>query len=51
MKEKFLTEKWNNFLTLGLGIPLLIFLVNAFSSSVWMEKRGLIWLAIYGVLF
>ena len=51
MKEKFLTVKWNNFLTLGLGIPLLVFVVYAFSGSVWMEKRGLIWLAIIGVLY
>ena len=51
LKEKFLTVKWNNFLTLGLGIPLLIFVVYALSSSVWMEKSGLIWLAIIGVLY
>jgi len=51
LKEKFLTVKWNNILTLGLGIPLLIFVVDAFFGSVWMEKSGLIWLAIFGVLF
>ena len=51
MKEKFLTVKWNNILTLGLGIPLLIFVVYAFSNSVWMEKGGLIGLAIIGVLY
>jgi len=51
LKEKFLTVKWNNLLTLGLGIPLLIFVVYAFSSSVWIEKSGLIWLAIIGVLY
>jgi hypothetical protein len=51
LKEKFLTVKWNNFLTLGLGVPLMIFVVYAFSSLVWMEKSGLTWLAIIGVLF
>jgi hypothetical protein len=51
LKEYFLTIKWNNLLTLGLGIPLLIFVVYAFSTSVWMEKGGLIWLAIIGALY
>ncbi len=51
LKENFLTVKWNNLLTFLLGIPLLIFVVDAFSSSVWMTKSGLIWLAIIGVLF
>ena len=51
LKEKFLTVRWNNLLTLGLGIPLLIFIVNAFSTSAWMEKDGLIGLAIFGALF
>ena len=51
MKEKFLTVKWNNLLTLGLGIPLLFVVVYALSSSVWKEKSGLIWLSIIGVLY
>ena len=50
-KDKFLTVNWNNLLTLGLGIPLLIFVVYAFSSSVWTERGGLIWLAIIGVIY
>jgi hypothetical protein len=50
-KEKFLTVKWNNLLTVGLGIPLLIFVVYAFSSTFWMEKGGLIWLVIIGALY
>lgn len=51
MKERFLTVRWNNALTVGLGIPLLIFVIYAFSGSVWMERRGLIWLAIIGALY
>ena len=50
-KEKFLTIKWNNLLSIGLGIPLMIFVVYAFSSSFWMEKGGLIWLASIGILY
>ncbi|HET6444346.1 MAG TPA: hypothetical protein VFI27_07165 [candidate division Zixibacteria bacterium] len=50
-KEKFLTVRWNNLLSLALGIPGLIFVVYAFSSGVWLERGGLIGLAIIGVLY
>ena len=50
-KEKFLTVRWNNWLTLGLGLPGLIFVITAFSGSLWSEKAGLIVLSIIGVLY
>ncbi len=50
-KEKFLTVRWNNMLSLGLGLPTLIYIIFAFSTSAWMEKGGLIGLAIFGALF
>ena len=50
-KEKFLTIRWNNFLSLGLGLPTLIYIVFAFSSSIWLEKSGLVGLAIFGAFF
>jgi hypothetical protein len=50
-KEKFLTVRWNNWLSLGLGILGLIYVVFAFSTSLWTEKSGLIWLSIIGVLY
>ena len=50
-KEKFLTIRWNNFLSLGLGLPTLIYIVFAFSSSAWLEKSGLVGLAIFGAFF
>jgi len=50
-KEKFLTVRWNNLLSLGLGLPTLIYIIFAFSTSAWMEKGGLIGLAIFGALF
>jgi hypothetical protein len=50
-KEKFLTIRLNNLLTLLLGIPALIYVTYAFSNSVWSSKGGLIGLSIIGVLY
>ena len=50
-KENFLTVRWNNLLTLALGIPALIYVVVAFSTSLWSTRAGLIGLAIIGVLY
>ena len=50
-KEKFLTVHWNNLLTLALGIPALIYVVAAFSTSIWATRGGLIGLAVIGVLY
>jgi len=50
-KEKFLTVRWNNWLTLALGLPALIFVVVAFSGSIWTERGGMIGLSIIGVLY
>ena len=51
IKENFLTIRWNNWLSLGLGLPTLIYVVFALSTSVWLGKSGLIGLAIFGALF
>jgi hypothetical protein len=50
-KEKFLTIRWNNILTLGLGIPALVYIVYAFSTLLWTTRGGLIGLSIIGVLY
>jgi hypothetical protein len=50
-KEKFLTVGWNNVLTFALGIPSLLYIYFAFSTSMWTEKGGMIWLAIIGVMY
>ena len=50
-REKFLTVRWNNILSLGLGLPALVFVVGAFTTSGWMESSGLLWLAGIGVLY
>jgi len=50
-KENFLTVRWNNWLTLALGLPAIIYFFYAFSTSVWTGRGGLIGLAIIGVLY
>jgi hypothetical protein len=50
-KEKFLTVRWNNILTLALGLPALIYVIYAFSTSFWTTRGGLIGLSIIGVLY
>ncbi len=50
-KENFLTVRWNNYLTLALGLPALIYIVYAFSTSLWLDRAGLIWLSVIGVLY
>ena len=39
-KERFLTVRWNNWLSLALGLPTLIYVVVAFSTSVWSGRGG-----------
>jgi hypothetical protein len=50
-KGKFLTIRWNNMLSLGLGIPALIYVIFAVYSSLWSNITGLIWLAAIGALY
>ena len=50
-KERFLTVRWNNVLTLTLGIPTALYIVYAFSSTLWTTRGGLIGLALIGVLY
>ena len=50
-RETFLTIRWNDRLSLGLGIPALIYVISAFSSTLWTEREGLIGLAAIGVVY
>jgi hypothetical protein len=50
-KEKYLTKRWNNLLTFGLGIPLLIFGVVGLSTSVLSDFTVFIGLVLFGVVY
>jgi hypothetical protein len=50
-KEEFLTVRWNNILSVGIGIPSLMYIIYAYSTSLWTSKVGLIVLAVIGVIY
>ena len=50
-KDKFLTLKWNNRLSLGLGIPALAYAIFALATSVLSPFSEFIALVVIGVLF
>lgn len=50
-KQRFLTLRWNNILSIGLGLPALVFIAYAFSSGLWTRRGGLIGLALIGVVY
>jgi hypothetical protein len=51
LKDRFLTVRWNNLLTLGLGIPALIYAGFALSRSLASELGGFIGFVVIGVLY
>jgi hypothetical protein len=50
-KERFLTVRWNNILTVGLGLILLLYVVLVQSTSVLPDRAAFIGLVILGVLY
>ncbi len=50
-KERFLTVRWNNLLSLGLGLVLLIYVVVVLSTSVLSDMAAFIGLVVLGVLY
>ena len=50
-KERYLTVRWNNLLTLGMGLVLLIYGLVMLSTSVLSDRAAFIGLVVYGVLY
>ena len=50
-KEDFLTVRWNNLLSLGLGLILLIYVAVVLSTSVLSDSAAFIGLAVLGVIY
>ena len=50
-KDKYLTVRWNNWLTLIMGLPTLIYAVFVLSTSVLSDFAGFIGIAVMGALY
>ena len=50
-KEKFFTKRWNNWLTLGLGIPTLAYGIFVLSASVMSDFADFIGMVVIGLVF
>ncbi len=50
-KENFLTRRWNNLISLGLGLIFLTYIVVVSSTSVLSDTAGFIGLVVIGLLF
>lgn len=50
-KDKFYTKRWNNWLTLGLGIPTLAYGVFILSTSVMSDFAGFIGMVALALVF
>lgn len=50
-KDKFLTVRWNNLLSLGLGIPALIYIIVVLTTTALSDRAGFIGMVVIGALF
>ncbi len=50
-KEDFLTVRWNNRLTLGLGLPALVYAVVVLSTSAMPDFAGFIGMVLIGATY
>jgi hypothetical protein len=50
-KEKYLTVRMNNWLTLGMGIPTLAYVVFVLSTSVMSDFAGFVGMVVIGIVY
>ena len=50
-KAKFLTLRWNNILTLGLGLIVLVYAIFVLSTSAFSDRAAFLGLVFFGVLY
>ncbi len=51
IKEEFFTLRWNNILTLGLGLIMLIYIYFVLSTSVFSDVAAFIGLVLVGAIY
>ena len=50
-RDRFLTVRWNNRLTMGLGLPALIYLGLALTTDVLSDGAAFVWLVLIGAVY
>jgi len=50
-KENFLTKNWNNWLTLGFGIPILVYAYIVFYTLLLSDFAGFIGMFVFGAVY
>jgi hypothetical protein len=50
-KGTFLTPRWNNWLTLGMGIPTLAYGIFVLSTSAMSDFAGFIGMVVIGAVY
>jgi len=50
-KDRFLTARWNNILSLSLGLPALVYVLIVLTSSVMSDFSSFIVLVVIGVVY
>ena len=50
-RGKFLTLRWNNMLSLGLGLIVLMYVLAALASGTWSGRDGFIGIAVLGAVY
>jgi hypothetical protein len=50
-RDKFLTVRWNNWLTLAFGLPTLGYAVFGLSTSVMSDFTGFLGMVIFGIIY
>ena len=51
IKEEFLTTRWNNVLTIGLGLVFVIYAVVVWSTAVLSDSAAFIGLVVIGAVY
>ena len=50
-RERFLTARWNNWLTLTMGIPILIFGIVFLSTDLMSDFSGFVTVFVAGAVY
>jgi hypothetical protein len=50
-RQEFLTLRWNNRLSLGLGLIVLMYVLAALATGTWSGRDGFIGIAVLGAVY